>query len=73
MRKKNISDLGTRMNAQVEDISEESDWQCGPSWMRSPRSEWPTSQDITGVVVPPEELANKSYLTLASTADSIIL
>ena len=70
--KKNISDLGTRKNARAEDISEESDWQRGTTWMRSPRTEWSVSQDISGVIIPSEELANKSYLNLACTTDSII-
>ena len=34
--KKNISDLGTRTNAGVSDVAEESDWQRGPPWMRLP-------------------------------------
>ena len=57
--KKNISDLGTRTNAGVSDVAEESDWQRGPPWMRLPVEEWPVSQDITGVAIPTEVLLKK--------------
>ena len=63
--KENISDLGTRSNATVQDICEESKWQKGPSWMRLERNEWPTSQDISGAPIPEEELT-KSIVAFAS-------
>lgn len=52
----NISDLATRCNATLEDISPESAWMKGPSWMRKPREEWPTSQDYSGAKIPDEDL-----------------
>ena len=54
--KLNISDLGTRCEATSVDIAEGSCWRDGHPWMSAPREEWPTSQDITGVKVPEEEL-----------------
>ena len=42
----NISDLGTRNNATVEDISEGSEWQEGKRWMYLPVNQWPVTQDI---------------------------
>ena len=56
--KLNISDLATRADATVEDISPGSDWQDGPTWMRLPRSEWPLTQDTRGMAVPEEETQN---------------
>lgn len=54
--KQNIADLGTRTDATIADISEDSDWQRGTEWMRRPRAEWPVTQDATGVVIPKEEV-----------------
>ena len=54
--KQNISDLGTRGKATIEDISENSDWQHGRPWMRLPKASWPTSQDFSGTVIPEDEL-----------------
>ena len=69
--KKNISDLATRTTARVEEIAEGSDWQKGPSWMRLPKDQWPTSQDISGVSVPLEELTNRSLVAFASSTRNI--
>ena len=44
--KNNIADLGTRDNATVESVSEESEWQRGKDWMRLPVDQWPITQDI---------------------------
>ena len=44
--KNNIADLGTRNDATVESVSEESEWQKGKVWMRLPVSQWPVTQDI---------------------------
>ena len=69
--KLNIADLGTRTTARVEDVSEGSEWQRGKHWMCLPRSEWPTSQDITGATVPTEELVNKSLVAFASSTANV--
>ena len=55
--KENVSDLGTRSNATVEDINETSDWQLGRPWMRLPKHDWRISQDYTGALIPEEEVA----------------
>ena len=54
--KQNIADLGTRTDATITDIAEDSDWQRGTEWMRQPRNKWPVTQDATGVVIPKEEV-----------------
>ena len=64
--KKNIADLGTRCNATCDDIAEGSDWRNGQPWMSAPEEEWPTSQDITGVKVPEEELIKHAKVGHAS-------
>ena len=52
----NIADLGTKMNARVEDINEDSNWQNGHPWMRRPREEWPITQKVSDAEVPKEAL-----------------
>ena len=54
--KDNISDLGTRSNAVLHDIAEDSEWQRGAAWMSLEVNEWPTSQDFSGAKVPEEDL-----------------
>ena len=44
--KNNIADLGTRNEATVQSISEESEWQRGKQWMYLPVDQWPVTQDI---------------------------
>ena len=68
--KLNISDLGTRTNARVEDVSESSDWQCGTDWMRQPKSKWPVTQDVSGVAIPSEELVNKAIVAFACSLNN---
>ena len=59
----NVSDLATRCNATLEDISPESAWMKGPDWMSRPRDEWPTSQDYSGAKIPDEELVKFTNIT----------
>ena len=66
--KLNISDLATRTDAVVEDISPSSDWQKGPSWMRLPREHWPLTQDTGGSAVPEEEM--RKVVLVAATSKS---
>ena len=54
--KDNISDLGTRSNAVLQDIAEESELQRCAAWMSWEVNEWPTSQDFSGAKVPEEDL-----------------
>ena len=65
--KENISDLGTRSNATIEEISERSQWQKGPLWMRLEMDKWPTSQDFNGTPIPEEEVI-KGIVALASSS-----
>ena len=44
--KNNIADLGTRNEATVQSISEESEWQLGKQWMYLPVDQWPVTQEI---------------------------
>ena len=65
--KENISDLGTRSNATIEEISEHSQWQKDPLWMRLEMDKWPTSQDFSGTSIPEEEVI-KGIVALASSS-----
>ena len=58
----NIADLGTRMDATVNDISEESEWQNGSRWMSLPVSEWPVTQDIGKAKTPKEEMLSSAHV-----------
>ena len=55
-RADNIADLGTRDNASIADVDENSEWQKGASWMYLPIDQWPVSQDTGRVDVPDGEL-----------------
>ena len=44
--KNNIADLGTRNEATVKSISEDSEWQLGKKWMYLPVDQWPVTQEI---------------------------
>ena len=46
--KYNIADLGTRNEATVQSISEESEWQLGKQWMYLPVDQWPVTREIQG-------------------------
>ena len=70
--KKNISDLGTRRDATVTDVSKGSEWQDGASWMRLPKEEWPVSQDFSGQDLPTEELISKGVVAFASSIDNVM-
>lgn len=52
----NIADLGTKMNAIVEDIKEGSEWQIGPQWLYQTRDKWPITRNFSDVDVPKEAL-----------------
>ena len=71
--KLNISDLATRTDATIEDISPGSDWQDGPAWMKLPRDEWPLTQDTKGTAIPEEETQKLALVAAtASQAQSYI-
>ena len=59
--KQNISDLGTRNNSSTDDISPESEWQNGNSWMYLAIEQWPITQDISHEKAPEEVLHNNVY------------
>ena len=68
----NISDLGTRDDATVEDIESGSDWQEGPSWLRMDREQWPVTQDIGPEHIPEEELIKLKFCALVTTIASVL-
>ena len=68
----NIADLGTRMEATIDDIKSGSEWQCGPEWCKLDRSEWPVTQDIGPEHIPPEELAKPKLCSLATKTTPLI-
>ena len=57
---KNISDLGTRGTATIADIQQDSEWQCGPEYLKEDRSTWPISRGFNREV-PVEERKSRSY------------
>jgi hypothetical protein len=72
----NISDLGTRLSATIEDIDIDSDWQSGPAWLKQERDQWPVTQDISPDLVPQEELIKPklcSHVTGTPTAPAPII
>ena len=71
--KDNIADLGTRCDASIEDITEDSSYQCGPPWLKLESVEWPVSQDYTGTNVPEEELLKISAHVSVPTTHAIKL
>ena len=70
--KENIADLGTRCNASIEDISENSAYQNGPAWLNLPMEEWPVTQDFSGAKIPEEELLKVAGHVNAATVPSVI-
>ena len=69
--KKNIADLGTRTNAGVSDVAEESGWQRGPLWMRLQIEEWTVPQDTAEVAILTEVLLRKAVVVAACSLDNI--
>ena len=69
----NIADIGTRMNATVEDITETSDWQCGPKWLRRSKEEWPISQEVDESDFPTEALVVKKLCSAVTTQNLVLL
>ena len=61
----NIADIGTRMNATVEDIAEGGTWQVGPEWLRRNKEEWPVSQDTEESDFPEEALLARKVCSAA--------
>ena len=67
--KRKFSDLGTRSNASIADISEDSEWQNGSAWMNSHRNLWPVTQDISGMKIPDEEVVNAKLCMMAKLSE----
>ena len=53
--KQNIADLATHRTANVSDCVIGSMWQCGPTWLRTPRRSWPVSREFDMNTIPKEE------------------
>ena len=70
--KDNISDLGTRCNAVLEDISENSEWQNGKRWMALEIDQWPTTQDFQSAKIPEEELIKLHHVNVVASPYSDI-
>ena len=62
----NIADLATRCNATLQDISPDSEWMKGASWMSRPEDEWPTSRDYSGVKLPDEDVIKVVKISCAT-------
>ena len=63
---RNIADLGTKGKATLEEIGEDSEWQCGPKEVRFERDTWPASRAFKRQV-PQEELRSKVFNVLATS------
>ena len=68
----NISDLGTRRLARVEDISRESPWTRGPDYLQLPKDEWLITRDINSQNLPKEELRTKRNIAAVTTSSPVI-
>ena len=68
----NISDLGTRMDATIKDIDENSEWQNGSCWMSLPMEEGPVTQDIGSTKVPGEEVLITKFCAHVTAEESVI-
>ena len=44
--KNNAADRATRIDSEIVDITEGSEWQDGPSYLKMPPSEWPINRDF---------------------------
>ena len=62
----NIADLATRCNATLQDISPDSQWMRGASWMSRPEDECPTSQDYSGANIPDEDVIKVVKISCAT-------
>ena len=69
----NIADIGTRMNAQLEDVDSNSEWQCGPAWLRASKDEWPISQNVDDSNFPEEALLRKKLCSAVTTQNLVLL
>ena len=68
----NIADLGTRMNATVSNIDENSDWERGPPWLRKSIEKWLMSQEVSEDDVPKEALLVKRVYFVMEARDPLI-
>ena len=46
----NIADLATRGEAKPVDLSEDSEWMSGPTFLSQPRESWPVSREFRDMV-----------------------
>ena len=53
--KLNPADIPTRGLAKLEDIGPDSYWQTGPTFLCTPRTEWPVTRDFVRVAIPDQE------------------
>ena len=61
--KMNPADIATRGNTKIEDIGPGSFWQTGPSFLCSPRAEWPVTRDFIRVEIPDDEKRHPGHWT----------
>ena len=64
--KLNPSDIATRGNTKIDDIGIDSLWQCGPTFLCSPRDCWPVTRNFIQVDLPDEELRHPAQLVTAA-------
>jgi hypothetical protein len=64
--KMNPADIATRGNTKIEDIGPGSFWQTGPSFLCSPRAEWPVTREFIRVEIPDDEKRHPGQLATAT-------
>ena len=64
--KMNPADLATRGNTKIEDIGPGSFWQAGPTFLCSPRAEWPVTREFIRVEIPDDEKRHPGQLATAT-------
>ena len=62
----NTADIATRGNSSLEDLGPGSLWQTGPSFLCTPRDEWPVTRDFVRVEIPDEEKRHPSEVATAA-------
>lgn len=64
--KLNPADIPTRGDTALEDIGPSSLWQAGPSFLCSPREQWPVTREFVRVAIPDQEKRQPGTMATAT-------